>query len=50
MSMGIASLQMLEAKDADTLIRYADRALYDAKAAGKNRIVIASRPVPSVAR
>jgi len=50
MSMGIASLQMLEAKDADTLIRHADRALYDAKAAGKGRIVIAGRAASVPAR
>lgn len=50
MSMGIASLQMLEPKDADTLIRHADRALYDAKAAGKNRIVIAALPTAVRAR
>lgn len=50
MSMGIASLQMLEAKDADTLIRHADRALYDAKAAGKGRVVIAGRPAQAIAR
>jgi len=41
MSMGVASLQMLEPKDAESLIRFADHALYDAKAAGKNQIVIA---------
>lgn len=42
-SMGIASLQILNPKNADSLIRFADRALYDAKAAGKNQIVSASR-------
>lgn len=46
MSIGIASLQLLEPKDAESLIRYADRALYDAKKAGKNRIVSAM-PAPN---
>jgi len=43
MSMGIASFQMLDPKNAEALIRYADRALYDAKAAGKSQIVVASQ-------
>ena len=46
MSMGIASLQLLEPKDAESLIRYADRALYDAKKQGKNCIVSAM-PAPT---
>lgn len=50
MSVGIASLQVLEPKDADALIRHADRALYDAKAAGKNRIVIAGRVAQGAGR
>jgi diguanylate cyclase (GGDEF)-like protein len=41
MSMGIGSLQMLEPKDAEALLRLADQALYDAKAAGKHQIVTA---------
>jgi len=41
MSVGIASLQLLEPKDAESLVRHADRALYDAKKAGKNSIVTA---------
>ncbi len=49
MSMGLASLQILEPKDADTLIRYADHALYDAKAAGKNQIVTAMPAARAVA-
>ncbi|MGB2985382.1 MAG: diguanylate cyclase [Phycisphaerae bacterium] len=42
MSMGIASQPSLDIEDAETLIRTADHALYDAKAAGKNRIVMAA--------
>jgi len=42
MSIGIASLSDLEINTAETLIRTADHALYDAKAQGKNRIVTAT--------
>lgn len=45
MSVGIASLQSLEPKDAESLIRFADRALYDAKKGGKN-IIITALPAP----
>jgi len=41
MSMGIASLQSLETKDADSLVRAADNAMYEAKSSGKNTVVIA---------
>ena len=49
MSMGIASLPSLDIRDAESLIRTADHAMYDAKAAGKNRVVTAltaSKPAP----
>ena len=42
MSMGIASLRTVKVIDADLLIRAADRALYQAKATGKNGIVVAA--------
>ena len=38
MSMGIASIKSQQVQDADALVRAADRALYQAKAAGKNCI------------
>lgn len=48
MSIGIASLPSLDIQDSESLLRTADHALYEAKAAGKNRIVtataLASRP------
>ncbi len=49
MSMGIASVPSPAIKSAEALIREADHALYDAKAAGKNRIVVASATTRSAA-
>ncbi len=42
MSVGIASLPSLDIQDSESLLRTADHALYEAKAAGKNRIVTAT--------
>lgn len=47
MSAGIASLATPGVEDAESLLREADRALYRAKAAGKNRICVAGPPEPS---
>jgi diguanylate cyclase (GGDEF)-like protein len=44
MSVGIASLKSQQVQDADSLVRAADRALYQAKAAGKNCIEAAEVP------
>ena len=49
MSVGIASLQTLGVEDGDALVRFADNALYQAKAAGKNRIMSADEPQPDPA-
>jgi len=43
MSVGIASLRGCDAADAEGLVRAADRALYEAKAAGKNQLRVAGR-------
>jgi diguanylate cyclase (GGDEF)-like protein len=45
-SLGVAVLPD-EAMDADTLLRRADRALYAAKAAGRNRVESAANPRPA---
>lgn len=49
LSAGIASVRSVEAPDADSLLLSADRALYEAKGAGKNQVVtatFAARPTP----
>jgi len=46
MSMGIASLQADAVADAESLIRAADRALYQAKAAGKDTVRAAAAAEP----
>ena len=45
LSMGIASLRAHAPSSADVLVSMADRALYAAKAAGKDRIVLYAEPV-----
>ena len=42
MSMGIATIPAVDVQDAEDLVRAADGAMYDAKAAGKNRIATAA--------
>jgi len=49
MSAGIASLHGSGAADAESLVRAADKALYQAKAAGKNQLRVAGR-APDPAR
>ena len=44
--MGIASLPSSSIDNAEALVRAADHALYDAKSAGKNRIVVTSAAAP----
>ncbi len=46
-SFGIADVDDEDLSDSAELVRAADRALYQAKAAGKRRIVVASSPVPA---
>jgi diguanylate cyclase (GGDEF)-like protein len=41
LSMGIASLESTQVVDAEALVKAADRALYQAKAAGKNCVKVA---------
>jgi diguanylate cyclase (GGDEF)-like protein len=57
MSLGVASLQGHRTPDAESLVRTSDRAMYEAKAEGKNRIVTAesaagptSRLAPTAAK
>ncbi|MCH7632340.1 MAG: diguanylate cyclase [Planctomycetes bacterium] len=45
MSIGIASLRTTKVEHAETLVRSADQALYEAKAAGKNKLVTASAAI-----
>ncbi len=48
LSLGIASVHSVEATDPESLIRAVDRALYEAKAAGKNCMVAARSEACSV--
>jgi len=47
MSIGVASLRSPGVSDADSLIRAADRGLYEAKAKGKDTIVVSQAPALS---
>jgi two-component system, cell cycle response regulator len=49
LSMGIASLGVHQPASADVLVSMADRALYAAKAAGKDRIVLYAEPATTTA-
>jgi two-component system cell cycle response regulator len=49
MSIGVASLKQSTSTNADQLVAHADKALYQSKAHGRNRVTIAGATVDSVA-